>query len=62
MDKYEIAAELSKASPPVGVGGLMVCGVALPDIVLICTLLYTVLQGYFLLRDKWWRQRDKYKD
>ncbi len=59
MDKYEVAAELTKASPPIGVSGLMVCGVALPDIVLISTFLFTVLQVYFLLRDKWWRQRGK---
>jgi hypothetical protein len=50
-------AEAVKAGPPVTVGGLTVFGVGLSDWVLIATLVYTVLQLYFLLRDKWYRPR-----
>jgi hypothetical protein len=60
-DFQELAIEASKASPPVTVGSLAICGVPLPDILVVVTLLYTVLQAYFLLRDKWWRQREHKK-
>lgn len=49
--------EASKASPPVAVGGLSLAGVSLSDAVLAATLIYTVLQIYFLLRDKWYIPR-----
>jgi hypothetical protein len=34
-------------------------GMKLADWVLVVTLAYTVLQCFFLLRDKWWRERSK---
>ena len=52
-----IVTEAIKASPPVTVGGLTLFGVSLPDLVMLATLAYTVLQIYFLLRDKWWAKR-----
>lgn len=62
MTWQELAStEVSKAAPPVAVTGLTCWGVGLPDVVLILTTVYTVFQLYFLLRDKWWRQRGKHK-
>jgi hypothetical protein len=49
--------EAVKASPPVAVVSLNLVGVQLQDWVLIVTLVYTLLQVYFLLRDRWWKQR-----
>lgn len=51
-----VAVEALRAGPSVTVGGLTLFGVGLPDIVMIVTLVYTIFQLYFLLRDKWWRQ------
>lgn len=53
----ELVTEGAKAAPAVTVGGLTLCGVSLPDLVMIATLVYTLVQLFFLLRDKWWRQR-----
>ena len=44
--------EAIKAAPPITVGGLTIWGVSLSEWVLILTAIYTVLQIYFLLRDK----------
>lgn len=44
--------EAVKAVPPITVGGLTMWGVSLSEWVLILTAIYTVLQIYFLLRDK----------
>ena len=44
--------EAVKAAPPITVGGLTMWGVSLSEWVLILTAIYTVLQIYFLLRDK----------
>lgn len=49
--------EAGKASPPVAVGGLSLAGVSLSDVLIITTLVYTLLQIYFLLRDKWYIPR-----
>ena len=53
----ELVTEGAKAAPAVTVGGLTLFGVGLSDWVLISTLVYTAVQLFFLLRDKWWRQR-----
>lgn len=53
----EIATEVAKAAPPVTVGSLALAGIPLSDWLLILTILYTILQIFFLLRDKWWRKR-----
>ena len=44
--------EAIKAAPPITVGGLTIWGVSLSGWVLILTAIYTVLQIYFLLRDR----------
>lgn len=49
----ELFSEALKAAPPVTVGSLTLFGVGLSDYVLLATLIYTVLQVGFLLRDKW---------
>lgn len=58
----EIATEAARAAPAVTVGGLTLFGVALSDWVLLTTLVYTVLQLYFLLRDKWYLPRKARND
>lgn len=56
-----VMAEASKAAPSITVGAMTLCGIPLSDVVLVATLTYTALQMYFLIRDKWWRQRIGYK-
>lgn len=46
-------------SPPAGVAGLAWAGFSLSDWLIIVTIIYTALNIFFLLRDKWWRQRGK---
>ena len=53
----EVSIELTKSIPTVTVGGLTLFGVGLADWVLILTIIYTLLQLFFLLRDKWYRPR-----
>ena len=48
----EFVTEAVKASPTITVGGLTLFGVGLSDWVLIATLVYTSLQVYVLVRDK----------
>lgn len=57
----DIVTEASKAAPAVTVGGLTLFGVSLPDVVMLVTLIYTILQIAFLLRDKWWVKRKDYR-
>lgn len=54
---HDILAEGAKAAPTLAIGGLTLLGVGLADWVLIVTLIYTVAQLFFLLRDKWYRPR-----
>ena len=55
MFSQDTLAEASKAAPPVTVGGLSLVGVPLSDWLIIATLMYTVLQIVFLIRDKLYR-------
>lgn len=56
-----VTEAIVKASPPLGVGGLTLFGVPVNSILVVLTIIYTVFQLYFLLRDKWWRQRPGYQ-
>jgi hypothetical protein len=56
---HETLIEAGKAAPPITVGGLSLAGVALSDWLIILTLVYTVLQIIFLIRDKWYLPRKK---
>lgn len=51
-------ADALKAAPPavVTVGGLF--GVPWATIVYVLTAVYLFLQIYFLVRDKWWRDKE----
>ena len=55
----EIVTEGLKAIPTVTVGGLTLFGVVLSDWVMILTIVYTLAQLVFLLRDKWWNRKDR---
>lgn len=57
MSHHDTTVEVLKASPTITVTGLTLFGVSLSEYVLIATLIYTLLQLYFLLRDKWWAPR-----
>lgn len=59
MDYKEVAVEALKVSPPATVGTLAFFGVPVSNVILALTLVYAVLQLYFLLRDKWWRDRER---
>jgi hypothetical protein len=54
---HDFIVEATRAAPTVTVGGLTIVGIPLPEVVLIVTLVYTVAQLYFLLRDKWYVPR-----
>lgn len=62
MSIKDFVLEYAKTSPPIAVGITYLAGIPLSTWVLIATLVYTMLQTYFLLRDKWWRERVKPKD
>lgn len=53
----EITQEVLKNSPAIAVVSLSFAGVGLQDWLIGITIIYTLLQLFFLLRDKWWRQR-----
>lgn len=50
--QHGAAAAAAKAAPPVTVAGLDLAGVPLNELVLIATLVYTLLQIHFLLKEK----------
>lgn len=58
-DVLDTLSGAAKATPPLAVCGGILSGVSLSDWVLLATLLYTVLQTYFLLRDRWERYKEK---
>lgn len=62
MFSQDTLAEASKAAPPVTVGGLTLAGVPLSDVLIIVTIVYTLLQVFFLLRDKWYNPRKAKKN
>lgn len=57
--EHDVLTEVTRAAPSITVGGLTLFGVGLADWVLIVTLIYTVLQVYFLLRDRWYKPRKR---
>ena len=57
MKAQDLVEDTIKASPSVTVAGLTVLGVPVQEWLILATIVYTFLQIYFLLRDKWWRQR-----
>ena len=57
--QHSVAVEVVKMSPPAGVAGMSWVGFPLADWLIVLTIVYTALNIFFLLRDKWWRQRSK---
>ena len=57
----EAVVELLKATPPTSIVSLKLAGITLSDWVFLLGAALMILQLYFLLRDKWWRQRSKGK-
>lgn len=57
----EAAIELLKATPPTSIVSLKLAGITLSDWVFLLGAALMILQLYFLLRDKWWRQRKRGK-
>ena len=55
----DFVAEAAKATPPTAVAGLTLSGVALADWVLLLTAIYTAIQIYFLVRDRWLKRKNK---
>lgn len=45
-------------TPSAGVGLAAWLGAVIPPTIMVLTLLYSIFALYFLLRDKWWRQRE----
>ena len=56
MTDNDVHAAVIKSAPPAIV---FASGLTLNDLVAIVTIVYVVLQGFFLIRDKWWRQRGR---
>lgn len=52
-----IIADALKATPPVVITGMTLFGYPLQDWVLVATLIYTLLQIVFVIRDKVFRNR-----
>lgn len=57
INHSDLATEAVKAGPAIAVSGLTFMGVALSDWLILLTIVYTLAQLGFLVRDKWWRQR-----
>lgn len=54
----EAAVEAAKAAPSVSVAGLTLAGVALNDLVLLATLIYTLMQAGYFIYSKFVRPSD----
>ena len=54
MNDQDIHAAVLKVSPP---AIAFASGSTLNEWVAIVTIIYVVIQGFFLLRDKWWRDK-----
>lgn len=57
IQHHDITVEAVKAGPAIAVSGLTFMGVGLSDWLILLTIVYTIAQLGFLIRDKWWRQR-----
>lgn len=55
--KNDMVIEIVKATPPTSLSAMILMGFPLSDWVFVLGGLLLLLQLYFLLRDKWWRQR-----
>jgi hypothetical protein len=58
----ETVIAVTKAAPPVTVTGATIFGIPLPEVVLWATLVYTAMQGYVLIRDKFYKPWKEKRD
>lgn len=49
---HEVVTELARSAPPVVVTGLSWWGVSLSDWLILLTIMYTIAQFHFLLKEK----------
>lgn len=61
-NETSVVDAITKSSPPVVVTGLSLGGVSLNEWVMIATLAYTLLQAFFLIRDKLYRPWKEKRD
>ena len=59
MIQHDVTQEALKASPAIAVGGLSILGYSISDWGMVLTIIYVAAQLYFLIRDKWWRDRGR---
>jgi hypothetical protein len=52
----DLAASAAKVMPPVSISVATLLGLGLSDWLLVATIIYTVLQTIFLIRDKVFRK------
>ena len=57
--QHELIAGVARAAPPVTVTGLSMFGVGLADWLILVTIVYTVLQIVFLVRDRMRRKKEQ---
>ncbi len=58
----DVVASAAKVAPPVSAAGAIYMGITLPDLLMVATLIYTCLQVYVLIRDKFWRRNHHRKE
>jgi hypothetical protein len=57
MIQQDVTQEALKASPAIAVGSLSIMGYGISDWTMVLTIIYVAFQLFFLIRDKWWRDR-----
>lgn len=60
LSRSDVVASAAKITPPVSVASLTLLGYPIADWVLFLTALYTVLQIWVLIRDKFLARRGKH--
>lgn len=55
QDNTDVAVAAAKVAPPAAVSAMAASGINLSDILMVLTIIYTVMQAFFLIRDKWFR-------
>lgn len=61
LARSDIAASAVKSLPPVSVASATLLGYPMADWVMFLTIVYTVLQIFAIVRDKFWPHRRKSK-
>jgi Phage holin T7 family, holin superfamily II len=61
LARSDIVASAAKSIPPVSVASATLLGYPMADWVMLLTIVYTILQIFALVRDKFWPHRRKQK-